>query len=413
MKYIDQYDFTIEKLDIIRHLGHGAFSNVYLCEAPNTIDDAWEDMGDIQHSHNPTHFVIKEVNIKALVKKYLGNNESKSKQIKTNQSMGSVYITPYRTIPTQLTARASEYDYYYKRIRDLVESEIEVLKIVQHPNIIQYYSYVTKDDMYYLSMEYCEGGDVSMYRSSCEHLDGTFVDTFLSHVVSSIGYLHERNLIHRDIKLQNILLKDSNSSNSSSLTFKLTDFGFACYDLSAMEEDAIDNADILSKKYYKICGTPYYMAPEIVKVNGEKKVSRRKLYTKAVDIWSLGICIYELLTNKLPYKNVKNFEDLCNFFSRSDAQLCIFEDIRALNVDESLKDMLYLMLKINAKDRVDIKTLREYIKKRTPVESPVVYTISNTGRRDDSWVQLNTSESLMNRMNFDNGFMKWLFKKEI
>ena len=177
-------------------------------------------------------------------------------------------------------------------------------------------------------MEYCNYGDLYTIlkkqtkdksilsnfklRNIFGGFEDIFIKKFLKDTVSGLKYLHDLNIIHRDIKLHNVLIKNEVGNN---FLFKLSDFGFACFDIDTKLNESLNSeldfsASALKKKYYKLCGTPYYMAPEIIlnieefdQISTPQKVTLGernkflddkmvKFYDKKVDLWSYGICLY-------------------------------------------------------------------------------------------------------------------------
>ena len=141
--------------EVIKQIGRGSFSNVYLCkqEIPLFISES-DDHDEL--------FIIKEININKLVKSYIlknggGNIKRIGRVKKVNDDNIGVNITPYETDDVLDNA---EQDYYYKRLQELIESEIEILTNLDHPNVIKFYGYTKQNGIYYLRMEYCNGGDV-------------------------------------------------------------------------------------------------------------------------------------------------------------------------------------------------------------------------------------------------------------
>ena len=163
---------------------------------------------------------------------------------------------------------------------DLVRlhNEISLLKVCDHPNIVKLYDVVETDTRMYLVMEMVSGKDlVHLWHYdnpvepglSEDEARGLFIP-----VVQAIHYLHSHNIIHRDIKLDNIMLTVDGS-------IKLVDFGFAT---------SIEPGTMLTKW----CGTPYYSAPEIF---------RNIPYAFKADIWSLGVVLYLYLSGQMPFES--------------------------------------------------------------------------------------------------------------
>jgi serine/threonine protein kinase len=379
--------------EIKKQIGKGSFSKVYLCQYNQVNFFSLEEQENVP-------FIMKEINLDDLVKKYKKGSKKKIK-ITHGSSDVNLTITPYSRCKTKMVHH-SEQDYYYSRLKDLVESEISILKILQHDYIIRFYGYENEtENMYKLKMEYSEYGDihtilkknnislVQSYRNIFNGFNNDFIELFLKDVSNALEYLDENHIIHRDIKLHNILLfKDK---LKGTFKFKLCDFGFACYDMSVesmqreMSQSKLSsiciNMDyVLKEKYYKLCGTPYYMAPEIILnmnrfdklINVEdrhKQTTHMHLanyYDNKSDLWSVGICIYELIFNALPYSDlytysmnditslakVLNVNISMNFEKRLEHQINNKRFIR-----NDIKSILKQLLKIHPEERMCIQDL--------------------------------------------------------
>ena len=187
-------------------------------------------------------------------------------------------------------------------------NEIQILKMVNHPNIVKFKDLKRTQNNYYLITEYVNGGSLlsnlkkymSIHRKPFPE---DIVQYLMKQIVSALNYLHLNRIIHRDLKLDNILVKfnsdyDKQALNLKNCQVKLIDFGFAT---------------ILNKALtFTALGTPHNMEPEILKQisTGEKNSG----YNEKVDIWSLGTLCYEMIVGHSPfmgasmkdlYKNVK------------------------------------------------------------------------------------------------------------
>ena len=160
-----------------------------------------------------------------------------------------------------------------KRITKIIDKkyfkrEIMLMKSFSHPNILKLYDFVKNDKGLFLILEYCESGDLSQYIKNKIY---TYDDKYFYEIFNGLEYLFKNNILHRDIKPQNILITDN--------TIKISDFGFA---------KTFEKNELITT----ICGSPLYMAPEII---------QDKQYNHKSDIWSLGVIIFELFTKKHPY----------------------------------------------------------------------------------------------------------------
>ncbi|XP_053319599.1 serine/threonine-protein kinase ULK3 [Spea bombifrons] len=161
-------------------------------------------------------------------------------------------------------------------------TEIEILKTVRHPHILELKDFQWDRDYIFLITEYCPGGDLSRFIRTRRILPESIVQIFLQQLASALKFLYERNISHLDLKPQNILL---NSLDRPHL--KLSDFGFAQH-MSSQDETQ------------DLRGSPLYMAPEMI-------CSRH--YDARVDLWSVGVILYEALFGKAPFAS-KSFSEL-------------------------------------------------------------------------------------------------------
>jgi len=155
---------------------------------------------------------------------------------------------------------------------DSVLTEVVLLGKMKHPHILRVLGYHRADPNLYLMLEYSENG--SLLKIIKDHGPLSEINTacFTKQVLQALVYLHERGVIHRDLKAANILLNRKGD-------VKLADFGVAA---------VMGNTD----KHFTIVGSPYWMAPEIIQATGHSTLS---------DIWSLGCTVIELLTGEPPY----------------------------------------------------------------------------------------------------------------
>uniref|UniRef100_J3LM82 mitogen-activated protein kinase kinase kinase n=1 Tax=Oryza brachyantha TaxID=4533 RepID=J3LM82_ORYBR len=157
-----------------------------------------------------------------------------------------------------------------------LEQEIALLSQFEHENIVQYYGTDKEDSKLYIFLELVTQGSLaSLYQKY--RLRDTHVSAYTRQILNGLTYLHERNIVHRDIKCANILVHANGS-------VKLADFGLA--------------KEITKLTALKSCkGTVYWMAPEVV--------NPKKTYGPEADIWSLGCTVLEMLTRQLPYPDLE------------------------------------------------------------------------------------------------------------
>ncbi|GAA5827696.1 hypothetical protein JCM11251_001791 [Rhodosporidiobolus azoricus] len=157
-----------------------------------------------------------------------------------------------------------------------VRREIEVLKMVRHPNIVRLYDVIETEKYIGIVLEYASGGELFDHILAHRYLKERDASRLFAQLISGVSYLHAKGVVHRDLKLENLLL-DRNRN------VIITDFGFA-----NRFNDA--NVDLMATS----CGSPCYAAPELVVQDG-------KYVGTAVDVWSCGVILYAMLAGYLPY----------------------------------------------------------------------------------------------------------------
>ncbi|KAJ3272566.1 Protein kinase [Terramyces sp. JEL0728] len=216
-----------------------------------TDEQILEKLKSIVSKGDPTHYYTKL--------KKIGQGAS-----------GSVYIA--RSNQTQETVAVKQMVLSAQARKEFLVNEIIVLKSSKHPNITNYLdSYISRGDLWVI-MELMEGGTLTDIIDHNKLLD-SHIATICHETMKGLVHLHKRNIIHRDIKSDNILLDLKGN-------VKIGDFGY-CAKLS---NEKCKRATLI--------GTPYWMAPEVVK---------QKEYGAKVDVWSLGIMVIEMIEGEPPY----------------------------------------------------------------------------------------------------------------
>ena len=222
--------------------------------------------------------------------------------------------------------------------------EIEIMYKLDHPHIIKLYSHFEDDEDFCLIMQIASKGQLYSIIKRLKRLDQRTAAQYMREVISAIKYLHTRNppIIHRDIKPENILLDQEGRC-------KLADFGW-----SNFEEG--------NKFRETYCGTPEYLAPEMVTKSG---------HNESVDIWALGVLLFEMLTGRTPF----------NF---TGDRIQLFNNIKTLRIvwtddfPQLAKDLVGRILRLNPKDRLTLDQIMNHQWFRDvpiikPVLNPIIY----------------------------------------
>lgn len=207
--------------------------------------------------------------------------------------------------------------------------EVEILKKLVHPNILQIFEFYEDKKNFYIISEMCEGGE--LFDQVVKK--GTFTEDEAACVVkqmlSAVNYIHTNNIVHRDLKPENILL-DTAKNN----IIKIIDWGTARF----FEKN---------KKMNKVSGTPYYIAPEVL---FEK-------YDEKCDVWSCGIIMYILLCGYPPFNGDNDNEIL----SKIKIGKFVFPQEEWKDVSDEAKDLINKMLTFNPNDRLSASECLQHV----------------------------------------------------
>lgn len=159
----------------------------------------------------------------------------------------------------------------------LLKREVGMVKELRHDNIVRVYDFLEDYFYYYVVMEFVQGGDLHERIKHGGKLNEECARPLVYNLLNGLEFLHNHDIVHRDIKPSNLLLYSDDC-------LKIADFGFCAHvhgDYNSLTDQ---------------CGTIFYMAPEIIE---------KKMYGKAVDMWSTGIVVYVMLTGQLPFFHKK------------------------------------------------------------------------------------------------------------
>lgn len=178
------------------------------------------------------------------------------------------------------------------KVSENLLKEITILRTINHRNIIRLFDAIEMGDRIYLVLEYCDGGDLATYILRHGKVSEDIARHFMRELAAGLQILHEKHLIHRDLKPQNLLL----SAKERTPLLKIGDFGFA---RSLMPQGLADT----------LCGSPLYMAPEII---------QNQKYDAKADLWSVGAILFQLVTGKPPFNGNSQFQLFQNILTSTE-----------------------------------------------------------------------------------------------
>ncbi|VDP76508.1 unnamed protein product [Echinostoma caproni] len=188
--------------------------------------------------------------------------------------------------------------------------EVHLMKLLDHPNIVKLFEIIENDRILYLVMEFASGGEVFDYLVTHGRMKEKEARSKFRQIVSAVQYCHQKRIIHRDLKAENLLL-------DSDLNIKLADFGFA-------------NEFSPGTKLDTFCGSPPYAAPELFQ--------GKKYDGPEVDVWSLGVILYTLVSGSLPFDG-QNLRELRERVLRGKYRIPFY---MSTDCESLLKKMLVL-----------------------------------------------------------------------
>ena len=269
-------------------------------------------------------------------------------------SFGEVYLTTKKGSSKKYATKILDKKKFSRneKIKSYLDNEIAILNEINHPNIVNLIDIQETPELCYIVTEYCNGGSLSSCLKQYQEKYGTaFPEEIVQHimrqVMDAMKYLHEKKILHRDLKSDNILINydnedDKKNNNIIKGKIKIIDFGFARYLTKELAGSAI--------------GTPIYMDPGILlKLNKDKNYANYA-YDEKADIWSLGIICYELLVGKTAYDS-NSMEELLKKIKKGTYTL-------PENISKEAKSFIDCMLQSEPKKRLSAKSLclHEFIK---------------------------------------------------
>ena len=251
-------------------------------------------------------------------------NDYKEKKLLGEGSYGKVFLVNHKIIGATRAMKVIE------KVEDIDENnvleilnEINVLKKIDHPNIIKLFEFFIQKNNYYLITEYCDGGELFEYVNDT-HFTEAQVAYIMYQLFSAINYCHKMKIIHRDLKPENILIT---KNNFNFIDIKICDFGTS---------QIFKKGDIQKETI----GSLYYVAPEVIK----------KKYNFKCDLWSCGVIMYILLTQRLPFGGSTDEEIIYNIINKD------YNHSRLSKYSEETRDLVSVLLEKDTEKRINAET---------------------------------------------------------
>ena len=212
-------------------------------------------------------------------------------------------------------------------------NEIEILKNLDHPNIVKIFEFFIEADGYYIITEYCHGGELFQAIKLKGFFSEDMAANIMFQIFNAMNYCHNTNkVIHRDLKPENIMI-ESIDPETGYYNIKIIDFGTA----KIRQSDKSEN---------KVLGSCYYIAPEVL----------NKKYNEKCDIWSCGVILYILLSGNVPFNGRDEREITQKIkLGKFDLNRKPFD-----NISEEAKDLIKQCLEMNVNKRINAKEAMEH-----------------------------------------------------
>eukprot|EP00048_Salpingoeca_helianthica_P022532 m.18798 g.18798 ORF g.18798 m.18798 type:complete len:427 (-) comp7444_c0_seq1:21-1301(-) len=251
-------------------------------------------------------------------------------------SFGTVHLGTHNVSQTEWAIKTLDKKKAGTTESRMLEFEIGILKRISHEYVIALKEVMETPKKSFIVMEYCRGGTLQQNYLTEEGQPAytlAQVSTIIKRLGSAVAYLHENDIAHRDLKLDNIMLAPT---PEDPLIIKVTDFGLCALKSKDQPQMAM------------VCGTPSYMAPEVIADTGA--------YSPLCDIWSTGVILYNLLSGQLPF--------------RTDASGSLEDKIREAapqfpaepwaRIDDGAQDLVRLCLRADPAQRITAKEMLDH-----------------------------------------------------
>ena len=211
---------------------------------------------------------------------------------------------------------------YSQWLNEDILKEIELLKSLDHQNILKIIEIYESDIFVYIVTEYCKGTDLYTKIQREKSFNETTTGIIMFQLFSAINYCHSKHIMHRDLKPENIMIEENTIDGY--LQIKIIDFGTATF----YQKDNLN----------KLIGSPYYIAPEVIDKN----------YNEECDLWSLGVIMYVMLRGNYPFKG----NDIESTFKLIKEGKYVLDSYPFNNISDDAKDLIKRLLIVDPTMRI-------------------------------------------------------------
>ena len=272
-----------------------------------------------------------QVNQENLIIQEMGNPTKKYKPTKMlgNGSFGAVYLAKNIIFQNTVAMKVIKKDPENELDEQEIRNEIDILKKLSHPNIVKIYEFYMSKSHYYIITEYCKDGELFSYIKN-KYSESQLAVLFYQ-VFSGLWYLHDNKILHRDIKLENIMIskkEEDNTTGEELFWVKIIDFGTAkIFEKNKKEKDVV--------------GSSYYIAPEVLQQN----------YNEKCDTWSVGVILYMMLVGRAPFDG-KDDEEIIMKINSADYNS---KESRLMKHSPEVRDLVSKLLQKDTNQRYSAK----------------------------------------------------------